>query len=80
MCRMRPRVNRGCRNVPLQRMPVKIMATEHRTTIYVAVLDEGTECWRSVEAILIGDGLFRVSRKSHITKLGRLVLWAFANA
>ena len=30
-------------------------------TIYVALLNEGTPCWRPVEAVALGDGIFRIA-------------------
>jgi hypothetical protein len=38
------------------------VAPEQRTTtIYVALLDEGTDCWRPVEATDLGDSIFRIA-------------------
>jgi hypothetical protein len=35
--------------------------TAEQTTIYVALLDEGTACWRPVQAINIDDHVFRIA-------------------
>ncbi|HUI87503.1 MAG TPA: hypothetical protein VLX61_02135 [Anaerolineales bacterium] len=32
--------------------------------IYVALLDEGTDVWRPVEAVAVGDGLFKIESKN----------------
>lgn len=37
------------------------MGMEKSCTIYVALLNEGTDCWRPVEASLQGDGLYLLS-------------------
>lgn len=33
-------------------------------TIYVALLDEGVDCWRPVRAIRLGGGIFRISEQA----------------
>jgi hypothetical protein len=29
-------------------------------TIYIAILDEGTDCWRPVQAVRVREGIFRI--------------------
>ena len=33
---------------------------EEVSTIYVALLEEGTDCWRPVQAVRVDDNLFRI--------------------
>jgi hypothetical protein len=40
------------------------MNTEMTQEIYVALLNEGTAVWRPVEAIVVGDGLYRIVSKN----------------
>jgi hypothetical protein len=37
------------------------MIEKDKRTIYVEVLEEGTTCWRPVEAADLGSGLYRIT-------------------
>jgi hypothetical protein len=36
------------------------MSAKTKQTIYIALLDEGVEVWRPVEAIEVGNGVYRI--------------------